>query len=428
MASDPCSFEDMNVRKFIDAACRISKNIFSAILPIMLVVFILGSAAHQALAGQKGGANDAQKDKVQMSRIEFVTRLKDPGEKIAISSDGQIFLLLREAEDIRKIYTLKKDGSLEAFPDAAWYGEPAKDGDPPYRLTQRFFAPKAIRATLKNSVMVLDGGDEHHSARITDFDITTHAILRSFYIPAENLASNSLLSDMGYDWEKAQAYILDSGRPGDISDRENRGGTGDNSLPPKSADAAQNNTPAIIFYNLKDGTMMRRPLLPPASQPHTDGAAIILDVLNDNLYVAVGQGAVLQYAEISEVSDVTLTHDAVSKNIKMLGTQEAGGGMAVDAKGNVYIGRAAQHEIGVINSHGDYAPYITDPRIGRIDSMAYAPNGYIYALMRSESEILDPKNKNLPLPTQNASDGKNAVTSGYFVIRFRPLWPGSIGG
>lgn len=416
MAYDQCNLEDMNVTKFTALTCQIFKNIYAAILPIMVVVFILGSAVHQALAGQNG----AQKDMVQMSRIEFVTRLKDPGEKIAISSDGQIFLLLREAEDIRKIYTLKKDGGLEAFPDAAWYGEPAKDGDPPYRFTQRFFAPKAIRATLKNSVMVLDGGDEHHSARITDFDITTHAILRSFYIPAENLAPNSLLSDMGYDWEKAQAYILDSGHPGD---------TGDNSiLSPKSADAPQNTTPAIIFYNLKDGTMMRRPLPSPASQPHADGAAIILDVLNDNLYVAVGQGAALQYAEISEVSDVTLTHDAVSKNIKMLGTQAAGGGMAVDAKGNVYIGRAAQHEIGVINGHGDYAPYITDPRIGRIDSMAYAPNGYIYALMRSESEILDPKNENLAPPIQNASDGKNTVTSGYFVIRFRPLWPGSIGG
>lgn len=408
MTYDQHNIKDMNVTKFIANSYPGFKNILSAILFAVAAFMILALHPHDTLAAQSGAQKSATHNVVQLSRIEFVTRLNEQGEKIAISSNGQIFVLIKGGDEESKIYTLKKDGSLELFPGKSWYGALAREGDPPYRFNQRFFAPKAIRATLKNSLMVLDAGDAHHSARITDFDLTTRAVLRSFYIPAENLAPHSMLTDMGYDWEKAQAYILDSGSSSQSADQ--------------SPEAEHTSPPAIIFYNLKDGTMMRRSLLPPASQPHTDGAAIILDVLNDNLYVALRHGAGLQRAEISEVSDVTLTNDAVSKNIETLGTEPAGGGMAVDAKGNVYIGRMAQHEIGVINGNGDYAPYITDARIGTINSMAFAPNGYIYALMRSESAMLDAKN-------ENAGDtAQNPAPEGYFVIRFKPLWPGSVGG
>lgn len=369
-------------------------------LMIILCVLVLTLSGPYYCSYAQNSRSEQAEPYIQSAKLEFIARLDQTAEKIAVSPTGQIFLLTKaDKTGNMEIFSLKKDGTLRLFPDEAWYKKQPKEGDAPYEFNQQFFSPRAVRATLRNSILVLDAGDKTHTPRVIDFDLNSNSALRSFYIPREYLTEDSYLIDMAYDWEKTHCYILDL-----------------------------STNSAIIVYNLKDGTLIRRPIdwkgaNNTSIMGDVQNSAIVIDVLRDNLYFFIGKQpkndtvdleANLWRLELSEVSDVTLAK-LESKDIIRMGSHIISGGIIPDSKGNIYTVLSNKKEIGTISSNGIYEPYIKDDRIGEIVSLSFAPDGYIYAVMSSQSDVL-----------QGSLGKDNKI--GYFVVRFKSKWPGTVGG
>lgn len=292
----------------------------------------------------------------EVSPVEVIAQLQDKPGSVAVGIKGDVIVSVDPSSgSSNKLLRINDEGVAEPFPTKEWNGETTLSGVGFSRIAM-------VRAKLSNAVLVLDLGDEHHAARMIEFNLDAHQPGNVNYIPMNFLTEQSDLAGFAYDWEQNRVMVIDSG------DR----------------DPAKVSTPAILDVAPASGWVRRiLPALPEfmASKDGATGLEVAtIDVQQDWFYFGPKGSGTLFRVPLSMLEDPTNSVDDIRARIEKFGSKPKGTAMTVDQAGNVYIALADKAEIGVIDKTGKYSVYMSDARLSGISSLVFGKDGHMYAV------------------------------------------------
>lgn len=292
----------------------------------------------------------------ETSPIEVMSQLQDKPGSIAVGVKGDVIVSINPSSgSANKLVRINKEGVAEPFPTKEWNSEPNLFG-------VGFSRVAMVRAKLNNAVLVLDLGDDHHAARMVEFNLDAHQPGNVNYIPMNFLTEQSDLTGFAYDWEQNRVMVIDSG------DR----------------DSSKVSAPALLDVAPASGWVRRiLPALPEfmASKDGSTGLDVVtIDVQQDWFYFGPKGAGTLFRVPLSMLEDPTNSVDDIRARIEKFGSKPKGTAMTVDQAGNVYIALTDKAEIGVIDKAGKYSVYMSDARLSGIRSLVFGKDGNMYAV------------------------------------------------
>jgi sugar lactone lactonase YvrE len=335
----------------------------------------------------------------------FATLDQGPGN-IAVTPDGRVIVSQHQFYNPSlRVVEVLGDGSTRPFPNEEWAGPPGPDGI-------GMQAVLGIRAAPDGVVWMLDNGSK--PPRLIAWDTQADQLSRIVPIPPPASVDGSFLNDFAYDARNGAIYIADIGRGPE-------GG-------------------AIVVINLRTAEARRLlaghpstsaenvPMLVDDKPVRVEGAdgrpvdarvavnPITIDAEYEWVYFGAMHGTALHRVRTADLLDASLSEAALAARIERFGPKPPSDGISIDNAGNVYVTDVQANGIGVTRPDGRYQLLFSDPeRLSWPDAISAGPDGFMYVAV----------NKLHRSAALNA--GVNDSQPPYYIVRFQPLAPVSVG-
>lgn len=284
-----------------------------------------------------------------------------PG-RIAVTPDGTVLVALHPYfhPDLKIARVVK--GALVAYPNPV-LGHGAGKGD--LHLT----AVTGLSVDKKGRVWILDAGGDGAPAKILEWDPKKHALARVIHLTAPAVVADSRPAGLAVDAEHHAVYVADPAGGDDAAiivvdlatGRAHRELQGDVSVRPERM---------LIFVDGKP--LLRRRANGEIYRPTVGVEALALDPSHTWLYFAA-----LSSHHLYRVRTKALRRGGkgLSKKVDRFAKKPPCSGLAVDAKGNVYLGDVTRDAVGYLDPKGAFHELAYDRRLAWPGSLALGPKG-----------------------------------------------------
>jgi sugar lactone lactonase YvrE len=286
---------------------------------------------------------------------------------VTVADDGRIFVCFPRIEGEKgiSIAEIKKDGSIEPYPDANWNSwQPGNPTD------HQFVRTNSLRIGPDGNLWVVDTGAPKMgekslsgASKLVVIDIDKNAVIRK--IPLDGvMKENSFIDDLRI--YGSTIYLTDAGQPG-IVVMDLQSGKGRRVL-----EGDKSTTDAIPM--IAEGKAMRtqdnKEVLIHADQ---------LEVSPDGkyLYFQPASGP-LSRIECRYLQDISLPAAQLSARVEHWFTTPTTGGTAIDAQGNIYVSDINNSRILKISPEGKESVILQDSRLIWCDALWIDKEGYLY--------------------------------------------------
>ena len=319
---------------------------------------------------------------VQVGHLEFVTGLMgDQPAGVAVTKSGRLFVTFpRHDGDVAFTVGEVKDGVPVAYPSAELNQATIE------RASSTLFSVQTLQVDASDHLWMLDTGTLQFGTspvqgapKLVEVDLGSDRVVRIIPIPPEALVATTALKDFRLDFHRGAAgtvFVTDSA-PGrealvvlDVSS-----GRALRRLTGNPAVSAQGRTPIVGF----------EPLLTSPTQPSRNGHpkpwlvglnAVELSADRTTLYFSSFTGR-----ELYSISAADLSNPAVAnQDLRVVdeGNIGMGGHFALDTDGQLYFLDIERDAIYRRAVDGSVQLVVTDPHLMWPDTMAIAPDGYLY--------------------------------------------------
>ncbi|NJO56372.1 MAG: hypothetical protein HC834_08600 [Rhodospirillales bacterium] len=260
----------------------------------------------------------------------------------------------------------------------------------------------------------MDARQRIATPRLIGWDSRTDKLARIIPIPPPASADGSFLNDFALDMANGAFYIADFGHSADggaIVVVSAEDGNARRLLSGHSHTSAED-TPMVI-----DGRPVRsRSAEGEVTEPRVAINPITIDVLDQWVYFGAMHGTQINRIRTSDLLNPELDEEALATRVERFGEKPVSDGISIDNAGNVYVTDVQASGIGVTRPDGQYTLLFSDrEKLSWPDAISAGPDGAMYVAV----------NKLHRTPQLNA--GANESEPPYYVVRFRPLAPVSVG-
>ncbi len=343
------------------------------------------------------------------TEVEVVARLTEPPGNIAVAPDGKIIVSVHQiyGRDLRVIEVLP-DGSVRPFPNAAWNVPPA-DG-----TMIGFHSVLGLRADRNGTVWLLDNSvGAGATPKIVAWDTTTDTLARVIHVPGPVTSEKPYLNDLAVDLDHGAIYIANPSRDQRPSIQVIDIATGlTRTVLENHASVVPEDVPIVI-----DGQRLRVPMPDGTMRdPRLGINPITVDGANEWLYYGPMSGTSLYRVRTADLLDRSLSDDELGGRVERYGDKPPSGGITIDDVGNVYVTDVNAKGIGVTRSDGSYELLVSDDELlAWPDGFSTGPENYIYVAVNRLHK------------SARLNGGVNESAPPYYVVRFRPLAPVTVG-
>lgn len=358
------------------------------------------------LTGGGGLGTEACADEVADQPFEVVTTLQQAPGNITVTPDGRILVSQHQFYDpTYRVVEVLADGSTRPFPNAEWASAPGPDG-------VGMQAVLGIHSDPVGVVWMLDNGSK--PPRLIGWDTRTGSLGRVIPIPPPASHEGSFLNDFAVDMTNGAFYIADIGdgpKGGAIVVVAAADGSARRLLAGHPLTSAED-VPMVI-----GGRAVRRKMASgEVVEPRIGINPITIDVENAWVYFGAMHGTSLYRVRTADLLDASLDEAELAKRVERFGPKPVSDGISIDNAGDVYVTDVQASGIGVTNADGQYQLLFSDPqKLSWPDSIAAGPDGFMYVAVNK-----------LNLSKQ-LNAGVNESQPPYYVVRFQPLAPVTVG-
>jgi sugar lactone lactonase YvrE len=301
---------------------------------------------------------------------------------VAVTNTGRVFVNFpRWGDKVEFTVAEVKDGQAVPYPDLAMNQGSVTD------FKDKFVSVQSVVVDAQDRLWVLDTGNinfgqtQPHAGKLICFDLNTNQIIQTIPFPGDVALPTTYLNDVRFDLArgpKGFAFISDSSAAGpnavivvDLS----TGKSWRRLHQHPSVEETPNFMPTV-----EGQTLAKRDS--PGAKPQPlkigcDGIAISAD--GKTLYYTALAGHHLYAVSTDALADPNVKDDAVAATVKDLGDRGfASDGLESDAQGRVYLTDYENNAIRVRDQSGKYTILVQDARLIWPDTLALAPNGWLY--------------------------------------------------
>lgn len=358
--------------------------------------------AVSALVVGGGLTMDARADQA----FEVVATLQQAPGNITVTPDGRIIVSQHQFYDPGyRVVEVLADGSTRPFPNDEWASAPGPGG-------VGMQAVLGIHSDPVGVVWMLDNGSK--PPRLIGWDTRTNTLGRVIPIPSPASHDGSFLNDFAVDMTNGAFYIADIGegpRGGAIVVVAAADGSARRLLAGHTHTSAED-VPMVI------GDRPVRARRPNGEVVESRVAVnpITIDVENEWVYFGAMHGTQINRIRTADLLNPALGEEQLAERVERFGPKPPSDGISIDNAGGVYVTDVQASGIGMTNADGQYQLLFSDPeRLSWPDSIAAGPDGWMYVAV----------NKLHRTPQLNA--GVNESEPPYYVVRFQPLAPVTVG-
>jgi sugar lactone lactonase YvrE len=349
----------------IKLALKIRLNFFNGALPVIRSSFLL-LLCLLAVACSTQQPN---------SSLETVAALSVPPGNPTVTSTGRLITSVHPFGDAHhRVIEILPDNTTSPFPNETWSSPPNEDG-------VGLSAVIGVRADLSDVVWILDMGTERTPPRLIAWSTKENSLEKVIVIPYPASRPQSFLQDFAIDSERGKIYIADSGirsitgpsEPGIIivdiqTGLSRRVLHADRILQPEqNASIIIDGKPLSIKANSKHTVEPRIGLNPIALDPNSEW-----------LYFGAMNGSSLYRLKITDLLNQDLYNEQLVQRIEHYGFKPVSDGIAVNARGQVFVTDLNAKAVGVLGQNQEYKTVIKDPLLMWPDGLTYGPDGYMY--------------------------------------------------
>ncbi|MEM7682149.1 MAG: L-dopachrome tautomerase-related protein [Planctomycetota bacterium] len=318
---------------------------------------------------------EPQWDKLVVSVHEFE---ESQPTGVAVSDSGRVFVTFPywDRQPNPALAEVLEDGTLKPYPSPSWNDWDGKAGPSALRS---FVCAQAAWVDENNDLWVLDAGNPRGrdgvviaGPKLFRFNLADNSIEQVFYFDHKrDFINASYLSDFRVDLQTETAYITDSGRGGiyvvDLKSRR----THNVLLSHRSTKAEPGVTPVVGSTRWLDFL---------GRVPQVNVAGIELSPDGQWLYYHALTGRTLYRIPTEQVRNAQLNDVDRAATVENLGsTGSAIDGMFMDPSGDLYMTAIERDAILVRRADsGRIETFVADERLRWPDSLALAPDGYLY--------------------------------------------------
>ena len=314
-------------------------------------------------------------------QIEVVAKLDGPiVTGVTVSRRGRVFVSYPRWSD-RVTYCVAEivDGKPNAFPDEAAFAESLAP-------KERLISVQSVVIDSQDRLWALDSGSVNqgpildNGPKLVAFDITSRTVVENIPIPEQVAHRDSYLNDVRFDLRRGKggyAFISDSATHGlnaiivvDLATRESW----------RRLDGHRSVRPQPGFLPRVNGTplMVREP--GQRAHPLTVGVdGIALSPDGSLLYYSALSGNHLFSVSVDALVDRKKNDQEVARTVVDLGNKTtASDGLAMDAKGRLYLTSYEHNSILRRNADGSIETLVEDPRLQWPDTLAISRDHFLY--------------------------------------------------
>jgi len=290
---------------------------------------------------------------------------------IALSSSGRLFLVYPcwLDEHTHSLVEVMADGKVKPYPDEKWNswkkGEPGKE---------KFVCAQAAYVDSQENLWIVDPaspqmeGVVEGGAKLVRISLKDNRVERVYPLDSQLAPKESYINDVAVDTKRQVAYLTDSGI-GALVLLNLKNGKGKRFF--EKHQATLSDSSYIFKVNGKELANEKGPV-----KIHSDGIALSPD--GRYLYFKPLTDIKLSRIETKWFFDRKLKAEKVADKIERLGTVCITDGMAVDRRGNLYLGDITHREIIRYEPDGKTEIIFKDDRLLWPDSFALSKDNYLY--------------------------------------------------
>ncbi len=357
------------------------------------------------------------------AELELVAALDKAPGNITVTPDGLVvFSLHQHFEPELRVVALGKaqnpedgdgepsnlqDVRIEPFPDGHWNA-----GDAPGRLA--LDSVLGIQSDTRGIVWMLDNGMRNDiTPKLVAWDTRRDRLHRIIHLPPPLVPEGQFVNDLAVDLTHDHIYIADpaGGENAALIVVELRTGharrvlEGHQSVVPEDIDMVFDGRPAEILG--PDGETFR---------PRVGVNPIALDAADEWLYYGPMSGTTMYRIRTADLRNRELDDDQLAQRVQAYADKPIGDGISIDNAGNIYISAITDNAIGVIDTDRQYRILFQDDELLQWpDAFSFGPDGKMYVVANQLHRG----------PVLNA--GEDETEPPYYIFRFRPLAPGTVG-
>jgi sugar lactone lactonase YvrE len=340
--------------------------------------------------------------------LEVVAKLDGPlMTGVTVSRRGRIFVSYPRWND-PLTYCVAEivGGKPTPFPNEAAFAESLSPKD-------RLISVQSVVVDSQDRLWVLDSGSINQGPildegpKLVAYDITSHTVVENISFPEQVVHRDSYLNDVRFDLRRGTggyAFITDSSTRGlnaiivvDLASGQSW----------RRLDGSRSVRPQPGFLPRVNGTplMVREP----GQNPHLlavgcDGLALSPD--GSLLYYSALTGNHLYSVSVDALIDRKKSDPGVARTVVDLGNKTtASDGLAMDAKGRLYLTSYEHNAILRRNVDGSIDTVVQDPRLQWPDTLAISRDHYLY-VTANQLDLLP-----------RFHDGKDLRRQPYYIFR-----------
>jgi sugar lactone lactonase YvrE len=277
----------------------------------------------------------------------------------------------------------------------------------------RLYSVLGIQSDSRGVVWMLDNGLRRNAIpKVVAWDSRAGGVRRVIPLPEPIAPADAFVNDLAVDERRGMLYIADpaGGSNAALIVVDYRSGyarrllQGHVSVVPEDIDLTIDGQPVESLQ--PDGGRAR---------PRVGVNPIALDARNEWLYYGPMHGTTLYRIRVDDLTDDTLSSEALASKVESYSHKPICDGIAIDAQDNVYVTDLANNAIGVIDGSRDYRIYVQDPRLSWPDALSFGPDGRLYTVSNQLHR------------SARLNAGQQTARAPFWILAMRPLSAG-VGG
>jgi sugar lactone lactonase YvrE len=303
-----------------------------------------------------------------------IARFADQVTGVAVSRQGRVFVNFPRwgKEPRSSVAELLPDGTLRPYPDVEWnrWGS-----DVAAHPEAHFICVQSVYVDGGDSLWILDPASPSFQgvvaggAKLVKVNLATDTVERVIAFDGTVAPPASYLNDVRVGPAGDRAYITDSGS-GAIVVVDLRSGTSRRLLADQPSTRAEPGVvPVIGGKELRDSAGQ-------VPQIHSDGIA--LDNAGDYLYYHALTARTLYRIRTRHLNDPQLSAAELGRRVERVAATGPVDGMFMDRTNNLYLSLLEKNAIARYQPDGTLTTIVRDELIQWPDSLAMAPDGYLY--------------------------------------------------
>jgi acetyl esterase len=332
-----------------------------------------------AVAAATGAFAQGVEDKFRMRSPALETVASFANDRpiaMVVSREGRRFVNLpysnfsTESHAV-SVVEVMADGSVTAFPNAAWNAKDAAAG-----LSRRFVNVQSLTIDANDILWVLDTGSPRRNgvipgaAKLVAVDLATSQVVNTVVLNAPVVVVTSYLNDLRVDSGRGFAYVTDS-VDGGIIVVNLRTGEARRTLTNLSDEEVRR--PAVV-----EGVALATPTGTPFSLV-TDGIA--MDAAGEWLYFMyrpLSGSRLVHRIRTEALRDSSLSEAELARRVEIYATGVISDGIEIDREGRIYFTDVERNAVSRIRPGGELEILVSDPRLRWPDALAFDREGNLY--------------------------------------------------